>query len=330
MAERIAERTYRIRKKHARETVANNLKIYIQQATEFYEAARAAKANTAPLFFYYSFLNLAKGLCELNFPKLHERPECYRHGLSWRPNRRYLVNMQREEVSITTRGIWHLLWESVSGTSYAIPNPTKLKIRELFSYCPEISVEHERTFGGYQKFIDLEKPEILYDEKAAELWVKFSIYKATLKLQKISAPKFLSLIETSRSGYREVKPEDAQLRTFESSQPLRVGPNDVLLSVIHSDIAAFNIFAHWGNDQLEYAVPVQIQLPIRLPQLIVLYTILFWLGSLVRYDPHSVSDLMDSEYWILIDGFMNQSRVWLLELFEWAFYQVETTLRVAR
>jgi hypothetical protein len=62
----------------------------------------------------------------------------------------------------------------------------------------------------------------------------------------------------------------------------------------------------------------------------VLYTLTFWLGSLVRYDPHSLSDLMNSRYWELIDGFMNQSRIWLLELFEWEFYKTQTILTSAR
>jgi hypothetical protein len=61
----------------------------------------------------------------------------------------------------------------------------------------------------------------------------------------------------------------------------------------------------------------------------VLYTLLFWLGSLVRYDPHSVARLQE-EHWMLIDGFMNQSRLWLLDLFEWELYQCETTLYSVR
>jgi hypothetical protein len=83
-----------------------------------------------------------------------------------------------------------------------------------------------------------------------------------------------------------------------------------------------------GN--LKYAIPIQKRIPVALPQVSVLYTILFWLGSLVRYDPHSVSDLMDSPSWILIDGFMSQSRLWLLERMEWAHYSAETTLRSVR
>ena len=41
-------------------------------------------------------------------------------------------------------------------------------------------------------------------------------------------------------------------------------------------------------------------------------------------------DLMDSHYWILIDGIMNQSRIWLLELFEWELFQTETKLSLSR
>ena len=54
------------------------------------------------------------------------------------------------------------------------------------------------------------------------------------------------------------------------------------------------------------------------------------MGSLVRYDPHSVHALMDSAYWMLIDGFVSQSRLWLLELFQWALYDAEITLWMSR
>jgi hypothetical protein len=79
-----------------------------------------------------------------------------------------------------------------------------------------------------------------------------------------------------------------------------------------------------------YSSPLQESLPIRLPQLMVSYTILFWLGSLVRYDPHSVHALIDSPFWMLIEGFMSQSRLWLLELFQWALFRKQTTLLAAR
>ena len=64
-----------------------------------------------------------------------------------------------------------------------------------------------------------------------------------------------------------------------------------------------NVFSHLGhNSEIVYSLPLQTRLPLPMPQVMVLYSILFWLGSLVRYDPHSVSELMESHYWSLLDG----------------------------
>jgi hypothetical protein len=57
-----------------------------------------------------------------------------------------------------------------------------------------------------------------------------------------------------------------------------------------------NPFTYLESDGLQYAIPIQTQLPIQLPQLLVLYSLMFWLGSLVRYDPHSVAHLQDTEH----------------------------------
>ena len=91
-----------------------------------------------------------------------------------------------------------------------------------------------------------------------------------------------------------------------------------------------NIFSHLCFERINYSISDQRKLPLQFPQLIVLYTLIFWLGSLVRYDPHSVYDLQESKYWLIISGFMNQSRIWLLELFEWELHRTETTLRYVR
>ena len=89
-----------VHNKRTRSNIAHNLKLYVRQASEFYDAAGGAKPNTAPLIYYYSFLNLAKALCELRNPRFHEHQECYRHGLSWRPNPRRLVDLRTATVSV--------------------------------------------------------------------------------------------------------------------------------------------------------------------------------------------------------------------------------------
>jgi len=94
-----------------------------------------------------------------------------------------------------------------------------------------------------------------------------------------------------------------------------------------NEIKAMNLFTHMEDGNLVYTIPVQTQFPLQLPQISILYSLIFWLSSLVRYDPHSMAALQESRYWLFIDGFLSQSTIWLLELFEWQLYQEETTLR---
>ena len=331
VAETILRDNHGLKNQKRREAAADNLRLYIQQAAEFYDAARFAKSNTAPLFYYYAFLNLAKARCEIHRPRFHETDASYNHGVGWRPNPKYHVDLATETISIIARGVWHVLWEALVGTPCPAPNPCRLRIRDLFSLCAETSVEYSRSFGQSAKLIELVESELVVDSEKDEVWIRFSVYRDNLKALGLSRPKFFESITCPGSPYRQVKSTDKELWTFELMHGKKFGSRDeVGFDVVEKEIRKLNLFVHMDFDKLGYALADQRKLPLLLPKLIVLYSLVFWLGSLVRYDPHSVESLQNSEYWLLIDGFMSQSRMWLLELFEWEFYQTETTLRSMR
>lgn len=137
VAEGVLFETHGIRNRRSQKAAAMNVKLYIQQALEYYEVAKYAKPNTAPLFYYYCFLHLGKARCEMFLPIFHRKDESYRHGISWRPNRKYIVDMENDFVSLTNRGIWHVLWEAVTCRSSQALNSLPLRIKELFSICPK-------------------------------------------------------------------------------------------------------------------------------------------------------------------------------------------------
>jgi len=332
VAERILYIVHGIRAQTHRSKIARNIKLYIEHAHEFYEAGQFAKANTAPLFYYYSFLNLAKALGEIAYPGFHKRPESYRHGVSWRPNPSYLVSVPSESVSLTTRGVWHVLWECVVGQRCPAANPTQIRIKDLFALCPEVGVEYSRIFLQEIRLVDLLEPNIMGDEKRGNVWIKFSIDRESIQKVRISGPALLNLLNQGIRKYRRVLSENRHVLTFELVKAKTVSPRfkGSIYDLLSENINQLNLFTHLGYGELSYFFPIQTSLALRFPQILVLYTLMFWLGSLVRYDPHSISDLRESQYWILIDGFMNQSRIWLLELFEWELYKAETTLLVAR
>lgn len=326
-----ARNVHKIYDRRTRSAVARNVKLYVQQASEFYDAAANAKPNTAPLFYYYSFLNLAKAPCEIHRPQLHRRPECYAHGLSWRPDPLKVVTLTEEKVTVGRRGMWHLLWETLMQANCPARNPTSLSVVKLFSYCPEIGVEFAKLYGEARSRVYLENIDAIYDEKAREVWLKFSIARRRIRSSHFSAPALVGQMSTPRSTYAEVKSGDKALRAFQSATPARLRGRATRYSTLRNDILGLNLITMPGQGpNLEYLFPLQNRLPLRMPQLMVSYTLLFWLGSLVRYDPHSVYELIDSPDWILIDGFMTQSRPWLLELFQWALYRKQTILRAAR
>lgn len=329
IADQILSKTYGIKSARQRANICYSLKLYIHQSAEFYEAGQHAKPNTSPLFYYYSFLNLAKARCEIQKPRFHQYDECYRHGLSWKPSADRVVNLETECVSLSTRGVWHVLWESLTGLPCRAPNPLKLRIKDLFLFCLETGVELKRTFGKDTRLIKLVEPDVKVDPKKEEAWLTFSVDREQLKDSHLSRPQFLRLITLDGSRYRQVESSKPDIWTFELETPRKFDHSDVH-SALAKEIKKFNCFTVLDGEEIQYFVPIQTNLPLLLPQIMVFYTLLFWLGSLVRYDPHSLADLEESGYWILIDGFMNQSRIWLLELFEWELYKLETTLRSVR
>jgi hypothetical protein len=211
------------------------------------------------------------------------------------------------------------------------PNPTSLSVLKLFSYCPEVGVEFAKLYGEAGSWVWLENLDAIYNERAREVWLKFSIMRSQIRDSGFSAAALLAQMSTPRSTYAEVKSGGNEFRTFQSATPARLRGRATPYSALRDDILGLNLITLPGQGpNLEYRVPLQDRLPLRMPQLMVSYTLLFWLGSLVRYDPHSVYELIDSPDWILIDGFMTQSRPWLLELFQWALYRKQTILRAAR
>jgi hypothetical protein len=180
--------------------------------------------------------------------------------------------------------------------------------------------------------IRLNDIDTFVDFSRSILWVSFSVDRESSRELGLGRPKFLALITHPGSRYIEVEPSEREAWTFELEKPKRIpkGQREGLYKLVEKEIKTMNLFVHMDREGISYFVPVQTQLPFRIPQIMQLYSLIFWLGSLVRYDPHSVAWLQDSQYWILIDGFLNQSVMWLLELFEWQLYQRQRFLKRVR
>jgi len=203
--------------------IAENVKLYIRQASDFYQAAKASGPNTAPLQYYYSFLHLAKALCEFKRPRFHECQECYRHGVTWKPSPGALADPKTSWVALSGKGIWQALWESLTGKQFPLASPSQLPIKDLFCYCPEIAVEVQTAFGHEPHLLQLADGRVLTDLDSSETWVRFSIPASHLVSLNWSAADLIRQISTPGPGYMEIEPAKADQRTFESAIPVKLG-----------------------------------------------------------------------------------------------------------
>lgn len=325
IAEFVLRDNHNVNNKVRRKVQAENISLYIKQAHSLYEAAKSTKFNTAPLLYYYSFLNLGKALCEVKYPNFHKNNASRKHGLSWKPTNSSLGN----EIRISTRGVWHCIYEVLTDTNSSLPNGIPLNMKKLFSYCGEITSEYESAIGRNDVLIEVVDPFFMTDGE--KCWITFSIYKEQLRIIKLSRRKFLSMV-SSQDRFKEVKSYSDILYTFElkNAKDLKGENQRDMYKLFCKELKELNLYTNIGLGNIEYHIPSQYNLRFKIPQILAQYSILYWLSSLVRYDPHEIESIQKSKYWYLIDGFMNQSRIWLLELFSWELYNTEKLLTSAR
>lgn len=328
LSEHLASNLYNVTSKKDLKKISKSIKVYIKQAYAFYQASKFATANTSPLMTYYSFLNLGKAACEFLSPGFHQTGENYNHGAIWRPSRDFVVDVYKENVLIPEhRGMWHSIWE-VSCSDVFLgqgkKKSTPIPVKDLFMACPEISVEAVTVFGGGGYLISLIAPCFLQSEDGKYRKIKFSVNPSELKLKRVSIAKLLKQISCSGATYR-VSRRDAENLIFESSQ-LSFVENDIACE-FYRHLRQLRVFAEaTGSREIKYSLCDQSRFPFPLSQLTVSYTILFWLGSLVRYDPHSVDELTNSREWLLVQGFMSHSTLWLLQQFRWLIFRKEISI----
>jgi len=115
-----------------------------------------------------------------------------------------------------------------------------------------------------------------------------------MKQLRLTRPRLVKMISDGGTWYQQVKSDDMGYWAFESAVARDIKKGQTRYEPFQRELRAMNVFGHLDRDQMTYSIPVQDRLPIRVPQIMVLYTLVFWLASLVRYDPHSVAHLQQS------------------------------------
>lgn len=262
-----------------------------EQAKYFYQAAESAPVKSQPLLYYYSFLNLAKVF--LCITQRTSPDDEYMHGIE--TDVKGNTTIQTAEVKILTlysSPRISVAYSLMSALGDALPfmSPTELQLKDCLASCIGIHRTFCETYDMPESFVRLLNPRCVREGRTLE-------FIATLK--KCDAAMMGALVA---AGY------DIQDRGdyFEYHQRIVMPGYNIRMQDwydLSSSLLSKGLRAY--TDGNEYRMYLPLSPKVAISSTSVIYAIMFFLGSVTRYNPYFFDSLMDEKEQWLISEFLN-------------------------
>ncbi len=286
---------------------------FIRQSKTFYYAAKQLHYRASALMYYYSFLNLAKAYVTVS--DANAVSGYIEHGLTYKFIR---GGLQNQGVFVAKRGVFHKLYEKE--TLAKIPAKLKLSIKNLLGYCTDVGYEYEMAGFGNRKTTPV-AVRMLADSNRRISWpiiaiTNFSVvnpYKKTLKPFFDYFEQIVPEKEFVRQAFDIYAESFASYTFFQSKQVYQWQADDViLLGNIKNDFhtavkSLYDPVLHDEKFDFYLSTPLRTNFQIPMNQPLAIYVITFYLGSLVRYNPSYIENILNSKDAWLIERFAKSS-----------------------
>jgi hypothetical protein len=271
---------------------------FVRQAREYFTAAeRADTIESRPLLYYYSFLNLAKALAlargrpGLVGKVVHGIGQVVRTGFTPATSE---VVMWRSGKDVSALDELHC---ALTGTQVPARN---VPVRELIAQ----SVAAHRLWceaaNRRERFLAVEHIRLRHDPKGKSIWAVLQLRADTMRArgrglnetlrEAALAPAFHSVITSVDNGI--------EYRNFEQTNPVVYGARaaDEVMNVVQIVRPLLWQSVTLADPYRRYYTYLSPTGEIRVPEWLSIYAILFWLGSMSRYQPVELLDLLDGAY----------------------------------
>jgi hypothetical protein len=317
------------------ETARAEAEACVEQAQDFYNASLTATlASARPLLLYYSFMNLVKayGLSKGTVSTFN----LARHGVSeqLRPNGNELSDAFLKAFPSPfdgTRQVFDDFNIALGGRGVAAPN----HIYELPKMLPQVVAGHRLWCGAADKderFISIERIVVVNDAVAKELRLNLYVFADDLTRLGVTQSRFLTESRLGL-GFRFVRSPSRQgtrklLRLEQIPATVYTGrPTDSLQEL--TDTLRGYVWATVSEGQpyrryYAYLAPKEEHSEI-LPQLLSIYAVVFYLGSITRYRPHHFDAILEGDFGAWIREFIIGQPVQFIYLLASEFAQQEVT-----
>jgi len=279
---------------------------YVEQSRDFYRAAVAASVSAArPLLLYYCFMNLVKAYCVTKDPGIsfsmakHGLQECLVPG-----GKEFLDAYLVVHAGVSNTNVFDAFCQVLTGIN--LPNTMRLDLVRLL---PQVVPGHRlwaEAANEQERFINLLDIQFRHRRSTQTMWLSLDLFADDLSRLGVSHRRLLE--ESGLGGdFREVigrhskgKRERRHIMHLESVRCPRYGgqPSDavhLLVPVIkHRLWTTVASVPPYRRYYLYLAPPADRGQVI--PQLLSIYAIMFYLGSITRYRPHHFDRILNEAY----------------------------------
>jgi hypothetical protein len=283
----------KLSKERRREALA-----YLEQASEFFDAAANPRLGSKPLLYYYSFMNLAKTALLVDGTKL---PPACRHGIfDPKANIKRRVRLPGQRVGVQGLANDHSeLFPEFVKLLGGSPTATRShSMRDLMEQVPSIHRTFMRVTGDGPSFLPIRRVELLKD--AGQIWSRVAFQRSDKDVQET-----LPVVKKRRAFRRVLKqvvpPATADDEVWYETKavPGKKRGVDKAIRTLASSLQAIGIWTLLTSDG--YRTYFWTGEPRKsLPPLAAVYAVMFYLGSITRYKPYDFDRIIEGGYSFLV------------------------------
>ncbi|NTW27593.1 MAG: hypothetical protein HGA36_04670 [Candidatus Moranbacteria bacterium] len=299
-----------IKNSNKAEKVSKNFQSFVRQAKNYYFAAKKLPNSSSALLYYYSFLNLIKALLILHYSdKISGKIS---HGLQAKDKR---GNNFKDEHVLFRDGVFKLLYEHETGEK--IKDKTSFSISTLLGYCNDISYQY--SIGGFGESLNARGLMILFiDKNRNKAWGTLALYNfESIEKCKKRVAKFKENYEeismdksVARECFNLMGAEMHSFRFFEGKEYTVALPDGTsefqIINEIKECTKGFLIPNLYDDKNIDFnlASPYKQSNQILMNEFLSIYAVMFYLSSLVRYQPYYLDKILDKKESWLINSFI--------------------------
>jgi YaaC-like Protein len=301
------------------ERVWREFRSFVRQAEAFYHAATPLPWKSAPLNYYYSFLNLAKAVLVVRGLLPTGK---IRHGLS---SIAPLPNSGISDWKVEVRdGVFPRLFQHL--LKNALPMNSGLDIDQLLAYSWPVSVQYVESGLGSPR---LSPGRCVYRQDGTHSWALIAVPKTA----NIAAHPLLGPLLAA--SFKEVEPNKdfalrvlafhgvatAQYQFWESLNAVPLSPDG---SALTSELLAPLDKALPGavnppvlNTEIEFILSLPYDTGsgfVPMSELVATYAVIFFLSELVRYYPERLDYIAETRDGWLVESFVRSFPTQMLRL----------------